>query len=85
MRGSLARADAEATRKAKAAAADAKKSRRDGAIPPLPIPPDVLASAQNDDDVAPADEDFPALGTGEAPPLRRARVLRRGRAARARS
>ena len=45
MRGSLARADAEATRKAKAAAADAKKSRRDGAIPPLPIPPDVLAEA----------------------------------------
>jgi len=45
MRGSLARADAESTRKAKAAAADAKKSRRDGAIPPLPIPPDVLAEA----------------------------------------
>ena len=45
MRGSLARADAEATRKAKAAAANAKKSRRDGAIPPLPIPPDVLAEA----------------------------------------
>ena len=45
MRGSLARADAEATKKAKAAAADAKKSRRDGAIPPLPIPPDVLAEA----------------------------------------
>ena len=45
MRGSLARADAEATRKAKAAAANAKKSRRHGAIPPLPIPPDVLAEA----------------------------------------
>ena len=31
----------------------------------------MLASAQNDDDAAPADEDFPALGGGAAPPFRR--------------
>ena len=46
LRGSLARADAEATRKAKAASADAtKKGTTNGTPPPLPIPPDVLAEA----------------------------------------